>query len=302
MRVDQNLLFSFALAQGGEFAFVLFSFANRSGVLTASETAPLIAAVALSMALTPLVMILNDRLIRPRFGTREAVEREADTVDHESAIIVAGFGDFGGTVTRFLRANGIHPIVLENDSDRVELARRLGLTAYYGDARRRELLHAAGAEEARILVVAVGEHDRAIEVIESARKHYPSLEVFARAEGWFESFDLVKGGVENVYRQNADTALRVGTDALRRLGRRAHQVHRAAQRFRRHDDEAMLVLAETWGDEKAYFSAARERIETLETIMQKELSEHGDPDTGWDAESLRKEFRKEFGERPPEVD
>ena len=91
MKLDQNLLFSFALAQGGEFAFVLFSFAVQSKVLTSQEAAPLIASAALTMALTPLLMILNERLIRPRFGTRETADREPDEIDQESAVIVAGF-------------------------------------------------------------------------------------------------------------------------------------------------------------------------------------------------------------------
>jgi monovalent cation:proton antiporter-2 (CPA2) family protein len=289
MGLDQNLLFAFALAQGGEFAFVLFSFATQAGVLTAEQTAPLIAGVALTMALAPLLMIVNDRLIRPRFGTRESAEREPDAIDQESAVIVAGFGDFGGTVVRFLRANDVRPTVLEYDSDRVELLRRLGLKAYYGDARRRELLHAAGAEDARVLFVAVGDPDRTLEVVATARKHYPNLAIYARAAGWFESFDLLKAGVRHVYRQNADTALRAGSDALRSLGARAHQVHRAARRFRRDDEQAMHELAESWGDEKAYFSAARERIESLERIMLAELGAEGVRDAGWDAESLRRE-------------
>ncbi len=164
LRFDQNLLFSFTLAQGGEFAFVLLSFARQSGVLTAEQTGPLIAAVALSMALTPLLMILNEKLILPRFGTPEE-EREADEIDQESAVIVAGFGEFGGTAVRFLRANGLRPTVLDTDSDRVELLRRLGLKAYYGDARRHELLHAAGAEDAHLLLVAVGDLEKTLELV-----------------------------------------------------------------------------------------------------------------------------------------
>ncbi|MBU0692214.1 monovalent cation:proton antiporter-2 (CPA2) family protein [bacterium] len=290
MRFDQNLLFAFSLAQGGEFAFVLLSLAIQFGAVTSQQGAPLIASVALSMALTPLLMIFNERLIQPRFGTREADNREPDRIDKKSAVIVVGFGDFGVTIVRFLRANGVHPIVLENDSDRVDLLRRLGLKAYYGDARRRELLQAAGAEEARLLIIAVGDQERMLELIEVAQRHFPHLIIFARAAGWFESFNLLKVGVDYVYRQNADTALRTSIDALRLLGFRAHQIHRAAQQFQIHDDESMRALSEAWGDEKAYFSAARERIENLEKIMRAEREGEEFRDAGWDAESLRKEF------------
>ncbi len=287
---DQNLIFSFALAQGGEFAFVLFSFARQSGVLTTEVTAPLIASVALTMALTPLLMIFNERVLQPRFGTRRAEAPEVAAIDAQSAVIVAGFGDFGGTAVRFLRANGIQPVVLEHDSERVELLRRLGLKAFYGDVRRHDLLHAAGAEEARILVVAVGGHERQLEVIHMAKKHFPHLEIYARAEAWFEAFELIQTGVRHVYRQNADTALRASADALYALGYERHQVHRAAQRFRRHDFEAMHDLAKTWGDEKAYMNLAKQRIENLEKIMLAEMEDGTPHDQGWDVETLRDEF------------
>ncbi|NNF05836.1 MAG: potassium transporter [Candidatus Eisenbacteria bacterium] len=293
--LDQNLIFSFGLAQGGEFAFVLFSFANQSNVLTKDETAPLIAAVALTMALTPLLMIFNEKVLQPRFGTKRAEDREADIIDHESAVIVAGFGDFGGTVVRFLRNNGVVPVVLENDSERIELLRRMGLRSYYGDARRPELLHAAGADEAKVLLVAIANLEEAQAIIASAQKHFPHLTIYARSGSWKDAFALVKTGAKT-YRHNADTALRVGQHILKGLGLRAHQLHRAANRFRVHDDEALIELAKEVTDESAYVSAARKRIESLEKVM---LDEHGsveDMDAGWDAKPLREEFAD--GEKP----
>jgi monovalent cation:proton antiporter-2 (CPA2) family protein len=287
LRFDQNLLFSFTLAQGGEFAFVLLSFAKQSGVLNTEQTGPLIAAVALSMALTPLLMILNEKLILPRFGTREEVQREPDEVDQESAVIVAGFGEFGGTVVRFLRANGVRPTVLETDSDRVELLCRLGLKAYYGDARRHELLHAAGAEDARMPVVAVSDLERTLELVHMVRKHFHHLQIFARAAGWFEAFELVQAGVDQVYRHNAVSA---GGEILRDLGRRAHQVHRTGRRFLRRDAQAMRDLAGSWGDDKRYFSEAREYIARLEEHMLAELEVEQVRDAGWDTDSIREDF------------
>jgi len=296
LKLDQNLLFTFALAQGGEFAFVLVSFALQAGVMSTEVAAPIIAATAISMAFTPLLMIVNDRLIQPRFGTLESDDREADEIDRQSAVIVAGFGDFGGVVVRFLRANGIRPTVLESDSERVDLLRRLGLKAYYGDARRHELLHSAGAEEAKMLVIAVGGQDRTMELVEMAKKHFPHLKIFARADGWFESFELVQRGVDHIYRESSDTALRTGSDVLRRLGLRGHQTHRAAQRFLRADEKSMRELAKSWGDDKAYFSAARERIDELEKLMLAELEEEKVRDAGWDAESIREDFADGYHE------
>jgi CPA2 family monovalent cation:H+ antiporter-2/glutathione-regulated potassium-efflux system ancillary protein KefC/glutathione-regulated potassium-efflux system protein KefB len=153
MGLDQNLLFAFSLAQSGEFAFVLFSFATQHGVITANVANPLIAVVAISMAVTPLLMLLNERLVQPRFGTREREKGEADAIDEHNPVIIAGFGRFGSVVGRLLRANGVGATVLEYDSDHVELLRKLGLKVFYGDASRRDLLRSAGAEQARLLTI-----------------------------------------------------------------------------------------------------------------------------------------------------
>jgi monovalent cation:proton antiporter-2 (CPA2) family protein len=293
MGLDQNFLFAFSLAQGGEFAFVLFSFASQNGVVSDEVTAPLIAAVAVSMALTPVLMMINEKLIQPRFGTRESVEREPDAMDEEGEVIIAGFGRFGSIVGRLLRANGIRPTVLEFDSDRVEVLRKLGLPVFYGDASRKNLLEAAGAARARLLVVATEDHEQIVRIVETAQKHFPDLTILARAAGRPEAYELLDLGVEHVYRETLDTSLRTGIDALRLLGRRGHQAHRAARTFRKHDEASVRELGTMRDDRKAYFSAARERIQSLEELLLSEV-EGGteDRDAGWDTESLQEEFER----------
>jgi monovalent cation:proton antiporter-2 (CPA2) family protein len=291
MGLDQNFLFAFALAQSGEFAFVLFSFATQNRVIPEEITAPLIAAVAVTMALTPVLMLLNEKLVQPRFGTRERSEREPDEIQTDSAVIIAGFGRFGSIVGRFLRANGIQPTVLEYDSDRVELLRKLGLQVYYGDASRKDLLQAAGAEKAHLLVVALEDHARALAIVETAQKHFPQLTILARAAGRPEAYELLDCGVEHVYRETLDTSLRTGVDVLRLLGRRAYTGHRASLMFRRHDEESVRDLGKMRHDRKAYFSEARERIQSLEELLLSEVEGPGEErDAGWDTESLREEF------------
>lgn len=308
MSLDQNFIFAFGLAQGGEFAFVLFSFAKQAAVLDTAVIAPLTAAVALSMALTPLLVLLNERLILPHFGTRPRNDQPADAIEEENAVIVAGFGEFGGTITRFLRANGIRPTVLDHDSDRVELLRRLGLKVYYGDARRPELLHSAGAHEAKLLVVAVGDREASLEVVHMAKKHFPHLEIMARASRRPQSYELLEAGVEHLYRDTLDTSLRAGVDVLRFLGVRAHQALRSARRFRHHDEEALRQLAEHRHDEKSYVSAARARISDLEAIMLDELERETRQDDGWDADTIRREVasgglaRPDLADSPPQRD
>ena len=294
MTTGQALLFAFALPQVGEFAFVLFSFANQEGVLGTAVTSPLVAAVALSMAATPLLLLVNDRVVQPRFGARRGEEREADAVEERSPVLIAGFGSFGSTVGRLLRANGVQATVLDTDSDRVELLRKLGLKVYYGDASRHDLLHAAGAEQARLLVLAVDGPEKTLELVHTARKHFPHLHILARAFEWEDAHDLIEAGVTHVYREGLDASLRMGEDALRMLGFRAYQSHRAAQKFLRHDEDAVRELtAARSQDRKVYIGAARRRIEELERILLADLGDGGpERDAGWDAESLREDARQ----------
>jgi len=287
---DQSTLLAFALPQVGEFAFVLFSFAAQEGVLDGRITSPLVAVVALSMAVTPLLLLVNERLVQPRLGTRLAASREPDAVSEESPVLIAGFGSFGATVGRLLRANGVRTTVLDHDSDRVDLLRRMGLKVYYGDATRHDLLHAAGAGRARFLVIALDRPDKTLALVHTAQKHFPHLVILARAFDWDDAHDLVEAGVPHVYRDSLDTSLRLGSDTMRLLGFRAHQSVRAAQKFRRHDEESLHELT-GHRREKDYLSAVRRRIEELEQMLQADL---GEPDLrrdmGWDAESLREEY------------
>jgi voltage-gated potassium channel Kch len=252
-----------------------------------------VAVVALTMAATPLLMLLNERALLPRVGTRAGASREADRIDEHGHVIVAGFGRFGSTVGRLLRANGVSTTVLDNDSDRVELLRKLGLKVFYGDATRPDLLHSAGAERARLLVLALDSPEKNLELVATAKKHFPHLRVLARAADWGDAHELLEAGVAHVYRETLDTSLRLGVDALRLLGFRGYQAGRAARTFLRHDEESMRALAKSRGDRATYFSEARGRIEALERVLLADLADAGETrDLGWDAESLREDVRK----------
>ncbi len=289
--LDQNLLFSFSLAQAGEFAFVLFSFSVSEGVLEPDQVSTLIAVVALTMAATPLLMLLNEKLLQPRLGTREVEAREADVIDVENPVIIAGFGSFGSIVGRFLLANGIGTTVLEYDSDRVDLLRKLGLKVFYGDASRVDLLEVAGARQAKLLVLALDSHEKEMNLVATAQEHFPHLTLLAHAANRREAYDLLDAGVEHVYREKLDSGLRTGVDALRLLGRRAFQVTRAARKFRAHDEAAVRELAEMRHDKKLYIHTARQRIGDLEALLLGDLEDTGETrDLGWDTESLRKEY------------
>jgi monovalent cation:proton antiporter-2 (CPA2) family protein len=289
MSPEQGLLFAFALAQGGEFCFVLFSFAAQNGVLDGTTANLLVATVALSMAATPFLLLANERLIQPRFGCPEAAAREPDVIpDDRSAVILAGFGAFGSVVGRFLRANGIRTTVLDVDTDQVDLMRRLGIEVYYGDASREDLLRSAGAASARLLIVSVGGLENTQRVIRTAKEHFPNLRVFARAKTRMEAYDVLEAGADGVYRASLDTSLRAGVDAMRALGFPAHQSLRAAQYFRRYDEREWRALADVRHDDSLFQTRARESVQHLERLLAAEFHgiERAD-ESNWDSDALR---------------
>ncbi len=289
---DPRWLFVLALPQVGEFAFVLLSLAGQAGVLTPDVAAPLVATVALSMALTPLLFVVYERVVRPRLSQTAAAEApQPDAIDTHGDVLIAGYGDFGSTVGRLLSANGVAPVVLDVDADRVDFLRRLGLTVYYGDASRVDLLAMAGAAGARLLVVALGTPEQTLALVETARTHFPHLRVYARAFEWDDAHDLIAAGAD-VYRESLDTSLRVGRDVLHALGHRAYHAQRSAQAFRAHDEETLHALTAVRGTgDQPYVTLARRRIADLEARFRADRdAARLDRDGGWDAEPLREDF------------
>jgi monovalent cation:proton antiporter-2 (CPA2) family protein len=269
--LDNNLLFAFSLAQGGEFAFVLFSFGVQNNVLGTNLANPLIAVVAVSMALTPLLMLINEKLLQPRFGTKEALEKESDEIDEKNKVIIAGFGRVGSIIGRFLQANGIQATYLDIDPDNVDLLRKMGLKVFYGDAARHDMLHAAGAEDAKLLIIAVDNPDKTFEIAETAKKHFPGLDIIVRSSGWFDSYKLIIAGVDHIYRETLDSSLRMAADALCKMGHRRYQTHRAVKTFRKHDERYVRELAEMQHDKKLLIRGVKQRIEDLEKLMLTEM-------------------------------
>ena len=299
MCMDNTLLFAFALSQGGEFAFVLTSFAARNHVLDPASADILTAAVALSMAATPVLMLINDRFIRPRCGTLEKIEVPADTFEAVHPVIVAGFGKVGSIIGRFLRANGQRATYLDMDADNVDLLRKIGLKVFYGDASRPDLLKAAGAETAKILVIAVDNPDKTIEIAATAQKHFPHLQILARTSGWNDSHELIDMGIPDVYRETLDTSLRMASDVLVRMGYRSFQVHNAVKTFRKHDEQYLREMTTLRHDKAEFIRETKQRIKALEQILLKEQENTGkDKDLGWDVRSMMDEFQNISRDEP----
>ncbi len=286
-------LLAFGLAQVGEFAFVLLSFGLKGQVFGAEVAAPMVAVVALSMALTPLLFLALERLILPRLAAR-APTRAHDTIAHADApVVMAGFGRFGQVVGRLLRANGISVTVLDLDVEIVDFLRRLGHKVHYGDASRLELLHAAGCERARLFILAIDDVDQSVAVAAMVRKHFPHLDILARARDRPHYYKLHKLGVKVVLRETFASALELGTEALRSLGFRGHTAHRMARLWRQQDERALLELSKLWGgDQTIYFDAAKKAVAEAERLMKAEdPKRYRDLDDGWDNEELRKDKR-----------
>ena len=265
---DQNMIFTLGLGQVGEFAFVLFAFIAQLQILSAPWTDMMMGATAISMTITPLLLLINERLILPRFGTKEALgEKEADVIEGEHPVIIAGFGHFGSTIGRFLRANGISATILDNDSDRVELLRKMGFTVFYGDATRLDILKSAGADRAKILIAAIDSPEINFDLIEKTRKEFPRLAVMVRARSRLDAYDLLDMGIENIYRESLDTSVRLGVDVLMKLGFRKYSATRAGQNFIKYDEAALFTLAAHRHDQEAYLFNTREQIALQEQLL-----------------------------------
>jgi len=289
LSLDQNFIFSFTLSQVGEFAFVLLSFALQQNILSGETVNLMVAVVATSMAMTPLVILLNEKLILPRFAKKEEEEKPADEIDERNQVIIAGFGHFGNTIGRLLRANKISATYLDIDSDRVELLRRMGFKVFYGDASREDLLRSAGAEHARVIVIAIDSPERRLAMIETIKKHFPNLHMFVRATNRYDSYDLMNAGVLHIYRETIDTSLRVGVDVMSLLGIRKYTAQRLARTFFKYDEENLKKLSSI-RDPDEYLSEAKKYIEEIEVVLQSDVGKPIlDQDESWDPDSLRRE-------------
>jgi len=275
LSLADNLMFAFVLAQGGEFAFLLFSFATQNSVISKDLANLLIVVVVLSMVATPLIIIAYDRLIRPRFidcaSSDSAEEEEIDAPEHP--VIVAGYGRFGQIVSRLLRADGIETTLLDHDAGQIEMTGRFGYKVFYGDASRVELLSAAGADEASLLVIAIDDREKAVQMVTSAKQFFPHLKVLARAYDRSHAYQMMEADADVITRETFGSALIMGEEALKLLGYDSSRAYRVMRTFKRHDELGLQKLYEVWGDDHAYGLRVRQNIEDLERVLKDDSEE-----------------------------
>ena len=238
-------LITLGLAQAGEFGFVLLSFSLQNNVMPADIAGLLALVVAISMFLTPALFIFFDKVLVPRFETRQP-QREHDDIDQMGGVLIAGIGRFGQIVNRLLVANGIETVVLDHDAKQVDNLRQLEVKSYFGDATRPELLETAGIEEVDLFVIAIDDRERAVDLVHHIRQRCPNLAILARAFDQIHYYQLKQAGAEYVIKETYHAALDLGCEALTLLGFHPFRAEQLKNTFIAVEKETVEGMYQSW--------------------------------------------------------
>ncbi|RZV48961.1 MAG: potassium transporter, partial [Sphingomonadaceae bacterium] len=280
LRGRDRWLFTLGLAQAGEFGFVLVSFSVQQNVLSGSLASTVLLVVAFSMLLTPLFFIAYEWLSKRLHEAEEDIEH--DEIDEQQPIIIAGVGRFGQVINRLLQMSGFKTTVLDHDLATIELMRTFGFKGFFGDPTRPELLHAAGLDSARVLVVALDDRDAAVRLVKYARRQRPDLHIVARARDRVHVYELFQAGANDIVRELFDSSLRAGRYVLENMGLSDFEAAGMEQFLFKKDREAMRALAELWdpnipvSQNPAYIERAKELNRDLETALVTQLDDEMD--------------------------
>ncbi len=279
-------VFVILLAQGGEFGFVVFQAALGANVIDAKTSSLLVAAVAISMLLTPLLLVAADRWWAMHLKRHGSGPKLAEIAEEQDApVLIAGFGRYGQIVGRLINANGLKATVLDHSAENVEGVRRFGWPAFYGDATRLDLLRVAGAERAKVFVLAIDDVDQSVEVARLVKQHFPQLPIVARARNVTHYTRLRQLGVTLIERETLDSALMSARSVLELLGWEPHAARTKAMRFRRHSIELIEQMAPHLGDENKLIAVAKQGRQQLEEMWARERAANGPQRAraGWQA-------------------
>jgi glutathione-regulated potassium-efflux system ancillary protein KefC len=292
--LPERPVFVILLAQGGEFGFVVFQAALGAQVIGAETSSLLVASVALSMLLTPLLLVGADRWWAARLAVQGGARRLEEIGEEQDApILICGFGRYGQIVARLINANGLSATVLDHDADQVTSVRRFGWPAFYGDATRLDLLRTAGAGAARVIVVAVDDVEQSLHIVDLVREHFAQAAIVARARNVTHWYRLHERGVQFIERETFDAALMSGRSVLELMGWERHAARTQALRFRKHNLELMAQMAPHQGDETKLISMSKRGTQELRELWarEREAQQRGPAHAGWHAPS-----RTEAGE------
>jgi glutathione-regulated potassium-efflux system ancillary protein KefC len=265
----ERLSYAVLLGQGSEFAFVLAALATAGALLSATEGAMLNLVIALSIALSPMLMKLQDLWSARQQHTPQ---QNSDVESSESPVIIAGFGRYGQILGRLLLSNGIVPTVMDHDSDTIQTMTKFGFKVYYGDASRMDVLEAAGAAQAKVLVIAVDDVQAINAIVSNAKQHFPHLTLMARAKDVAHMYQLRRLGVEHIERELFEASLRQGRDVLTQLGMGQYEAKELADRFRAANYQLIdkMQLVREQQDEKNYIQLLKQSREELQRQLERE--------------------------------
>jgi glutathione-regulated potassium-efflux system ancillary protein KefC len=277
MHVADRLLLAILLSQAGEFAFVLLQFAQSAAILSGRDQQLWAVVVALSMALTPFLLLLFDRVWVPRINAHRPLPDVPPDLPDGRPVIVLGYGRFGQIVTRLLRAQGYAMTLIDDDPAQIELVKRFGVKVFYGDGGRLDILRAAGAADAQMIVIAVAGGDRILAIAELIRRNFPSVKIAARAIDRSHAHQLMALGVEAFERETFRAAITLGKKALMTLGHPPHEAQRLAEAFEAHDEKLLDESYALRNDRDAYIGFVRKSTEMLDQVMRADREAHTTP-------------------------
>jgi glutathione-regulated potassium-efflux system ancillary protein KefC len=269
---QQRPVFTLLLAQGGEFAFVVFQAAGPN-VLPPAVASFLIGAVALSMLISPLLLVAIDKWVLPRYSADVPTTMEEISEQQDAKVVICGFGRYGQIIGRMLSAQGLRITVLDHDPDTIESLREFGFRVFYGDATRLDLLRTAGAGTAKVLVIAVDGLEQSLEIVDLARVHFPNARIVARARNVAHLYQLLDRKVEFIEREVFESSLRSGRAVLEGLGWPAHEARETAMRFRRRNIELMHETYPHYKDRAKLIAVAKEGRQQFQEQMAREREE-----------------------------
>ncbi|WP_394680884.1 glutathione-regulated potassium-efflux system protein KefC [uncultured Comamonas sp.] len=282
MPEQERPLFTLLLAQGGEFAFVVFSAAQAQRILTPQQSSLLIGSVAISMVATPLIVAAMDRWLMPRFANLTKGDDVPPELSEqqEATVLIAGFGRYGQIVTRVLLSQGIKAVILDHSVEMLEVAQNFGYRVFYGDATRQDLLRIAGAEKAEVMVIAVDDELQTNQIVRLVQQHFPHLKIVARAKDVAHWYALRDMGVHHVDREVFDSSLQTAEKALELMGYseedaqyvvtvfRAHNIELSDKMYEHHHDRETMLAVAKQGREQLVEQMARERQERQEQVQE----------------------------------
>jgi glutathione-regulated potassium-efflux system ancillary protein KefC len=268
MHVADRLLLAILMCQAGEFAFVLLNFARSAALLQEEQAQLWSVVVALSMALTPFLLLLFDKVWVPRINAHTPLPEVPPDLPDGRPVIVLGYGRFGQIVTRLLRAQGYSMTLIDDDPAQIELVKRFGVKVFYGDGGRLDILRAAGAAEAQMIVIAVAGGDRILSIAELIRRHFPNVKIAARAIDRSHAHELMALGVEVFERETFRAAITLGAKALTALGHTPEEARRLSAAFEEHDERLLADSYQLRDDRDAYIGFVRRSTEMLDKVMR----------------------------------